>query len=260
MIWNAFLLALREIRNNLLRAGLTTLGIVIGVGAVILMVTLGAGATKRVTADIGSLGNNMLLVIPGQQRGPPTAVVAVRHGDGRRDPARRAGPRRGRARARRAGRRRERQPQSRHPDQRHDQCLSDQPRLGSERRAAISRPPNSWAASPSASWARRCARSCSATRMPIGARLRINKVTCEIIGFLAPKGESIFGQDMDDIILMPLKAVQRRLAGNTEVNVIRISVAEESDDPRRQGPDRAADARAPPHPARTGRRFRPSRT
>ena len=77
MIMNAFLLALREIRNNLLRAGLTTLGIVIGVAAVILMVTLGAGATKRVTADIGSLGDNMLLVIPGQQRGPPTAVVSV---------------------------------------------------------------------------------------------------------------------------------------------------------------------------------------
>ena len=49
MIWNAFLLALREIRNNLLRASLTTLGIVIGVSAVILMVTLGAGATLKVT-------------------------------------------------------------------------------------------------------------------------------------------------------------------------------------------------------------------
>ncbi len=62
----------------------------------------------------------------------------------------------------------------------------------------------------------------------LGARLRVNKATCEIIGFLGPKGESIFGQDMDDIILMPLKTVQRRLAGNTEVNVIRISVANES--------------------------------
>jgi putative ABC transport system permease protein len=62
----------------------------------------------------------------------------------------------------------------------------------------------------------------------LGARLRVNKATCEIVGFLGPKGESIFGQDMDDIILMPLKTVQRRLAGNTEVNVIRISVANES--------------------------------
>ena len=68
MIANAFLLALREIRNNLMRAGLTTLGIVIGVAAVIGMVTLGSGATKRVTADIASMGRNLLIVIPGQRK------------------------------------------------------------------------------------------------------------------------------------------------------------------------------------------------
>jgi putative ABC transport system permease protein len=46
------MLALREIRRNLLRSGLTILGIVIGVGAVITMVTLGGGATERVKGDI----------------------------------------------------------------------------------------------------------------------------------------------------------------------------------------------------------------
>src|SRR5471030_2018180 len=71
MILNAFRLALREIRNNLLRAGLTTLGIVIGVGAVILMVTLGAGANARVTSDIATMGNNLLVIFPGQRNGPP---------------------------------------------------------------------------------------------------------------------------------------------------------------------------------------------
>src|SRR3954452_3008955 len=75
MIANAFLLALREIRSNLLRAGLTTLGIVIGVAAVIAMVTLGSGATKRVTADIASMGRNLLILIPGQRR-PGTLVAA----------------------------------------------------------------------------------------------------------------------------------------------------------------------------------------
>src|ERR1700722_11234275 len=75
MIRNALLLAVREIRNNLLRAGLTTLGIVIGVGAVILMVTLGAGANQKVTGEFASLGNNLLAIIPGQQNGPPTAVT-----------------------------------------------------------------------------------------------------------------------------------------------------------------------------------------
>src|ERR1700744_6602485 len=73
MIANAFLLALREIRNNIMRAALTTLGIIIGVGAVIMMVTLGNGATRSVTADIAAMGRNLLIVLPGQQRqmGPP---------------------------------------------------------------------------------------------------------------------------------------------------------------------------------------------
>ena len=59
MIGNAFLLALREIRNNLLRSALTTLGIIIGVGAVIMMVTLGTGATQSITSSISSMGRNL---------------------------------------------------------------------------------------------------------------------------------------------------------------------------------------------------------
>jgi putative ABC transport system permease protein len=61
-------------------------------------------------------------------------------------------------------------------------------------------------------------------QIPVGSRLRINKLTCEVIGVLEPKGTSSFGQDMDELVLMPLKAVQRRLAGSTQINVIRISV------------------------------------
>ncbi|MEJ0043748.1 MAG: ABC transporter permease [Rhizomicrobium sp.] len=75
MIANAFMLALREIRNNLLRAGLTTLGIVIGVAAVIAMVTLGNGATQSVTSTIASMGRNLLFVTPGVRRGPPSAAT-----------------------------------------------------------------------------------------------------------------------------------------------------------------------------------------
>ena len=75
MMMNAFMLALREIRNNLLRAGLTTLGIVIGVAAVIAMVTLGTGATQSVTSTISSMGRNLLFVTPGLRRGPPSAAT-----------------------------------------------------------------------------------------------------------------------------------------------------------------------------------------
>ena len=59
MLWNILLMGLREIRRNLLRSGLTTLGIVIGVWAVITMVTLGDGATARVKDDISKLGYNL---------------------------------------------------------------------------------------------------------------------------------------------------------------------------------------------------------
>ncbi len=64
MFWNTILLALREIRRNVLRSFLTILGIVIGVGAVIVMVTIGGGATYQVKQQIASMGSNLLMVTP----------------------------------------------------------------------------------------------------------------------------------------------------------------------------------------------------
>src|SRR5690606_27036685 len=70
MLLNTLLLALRSIRRNLLRSFLTTLGIVIGVSAVITMVSLGNGATLAVQEQISGLGTNLLMVRPGQRMGP----------------------------------------------------------------------------------------------------------------------------------------------------------------------------------------------
>ena len=67
---NTLLLSLREIRRNLLRSFLTILGIVIGVSAVITMVTVGNGATLAVQNQITALGTNLLMVRPGQRLGP----------------------------------------------------------------------------------------------------------------------------------------------------------------------------------------------
>ncbi len=69
MLWNALLLAMREIRRNVMRSFLTVLGIVIGVAAVIIMVTIGGGATLQVIEQIASLGSNLLMVSPGQRMG-----------------------------------------------------------------------------------------------------------------------------------------------------------------------------------------------
>src|SRR5579864_2750278 len=68
MLVSALWMALREVRRNLGRSLLTALGIVIGVGAVITLLTLGQGATARVQRSVSALGNNMLTVMPGSMR------------------------------------------------------------------------------------------------------------------------------------------------------------------------------------------------
>ncbi|HNN44172.1 MAG TPA: ABC transporter permease, partial [Nitrospira sp.] len=64
-LWLTIFSALRVLRRNPLRAGLTMLGIIIGVGAVVGMVSLGQGATASVQREIASLGTNVLIIIPG---------------------------------------------------------------------------------------------------------------------------------------------------------------------------------------------------
>ena len=83
MIANAVILAVRELRRNLMRAALTTLGIIIGVAAVIAMVTLGNGATASANSTIGSLGRNLLILSPGARRigGPPSDAIPFDPGD-----------------------------------------------------------------------------------------------------------------------------------------------------------------------------------
>jgi putative ABC transport system permease protein len=75
--WLTMLSALRILRRNPMRAGLTMLGIIIGIGAVVAMVSLGQGATSSVQAEIASLGTNVLIIIPGA-----TTVGGVRGGLG----------------------------------------------------------------------------------------------------------------------------------------------------------------------------------
>ena len=89
MVWNAFLLALRELRRNVMRSFLTILGIVIGVAAVIIMVTLGSGATVQVSQQIASLGSNVVILVPGQMGpGRGSSVAQFNESDSRSDRAR----------------------------------------------------------------------------------------------------------------------------------------------------------------------------
>ena len=65
-----FPVTVRETRRNVMRSILTMLGIIIGVASVVALVTLGSGATKKVTDQIASLGSNLLMLSPGKRMGP----------------------------------------------------------------------------------------------------------------------------------------------------------------------------------------------
>ncbi|OZB83508.1 MAG: multidrug ABC transporter substrate-binding protein, partial [Halothiobacillus sp. 13-55-253] len=60
---------------------------------------------------------------------------------------------------------------------------------------------------------------------PIGDRIRLQKMACQVIGVLDAKGQSTMGTDQDDLVLIPLRTFQRRIAGNQDVNIIQVSAA-----------------------------------
>ncbi|MEZ4220724.1 MAG: ABC transporter permease [Polyangiaceae bacterium] len=226
MIGVTLLMALREIRRNTLRSILTMLGIVIGVGAVIALTTIGAGATARVTEDIGKLGENMLIVSPGGDR--RSSGFSQASGFSKEDI---------------------------------DIIRAEIP--GVERlaptvsnRTLVVWGNKNWQTSITGSTAEylevrsyTLAKGRSLTDVesnsgqplcvlgatvvkelfgnqdPLGESIRVGKLSCEIIGVLAAKGQSGMGQDQDDIVLMPLRAVQRRLVGNNDIQQVYVSVA-----------------------------------
>jgi len=238
MIANAILLALRELRRNLMRAALTTLGIVIGVAAVITMVTLGNGAQEGVTASIESMGRNLIILQPGTRRGggpggpgggavsaPPYTledVLAIeREIEGVRVAALST-----RSAVVVAGNRN-------HPTQvsgtdNNYFAVRDWPviagrvftdaELRSGRAVCV--------------LGETVRNVLFGAQDPIGAEIRVGQVPCQVVGLLEPKGQSSFGQDQDDLVVIPLRTLQRRLAGNLEVGTIWVGAGNAADIPR----------------------------
>ena len=228
MLWNAFNLAQREIRRNVLRSSLTTLGIIIGVSAVIIMVTLGNGATAAVTADIANLGSNLLTVMPGQRMGPGGASGSAKPFKQRDvDFLRRDVPSVGAV-----------APVS-------SQGMSAV--VGNKNRSiTVTGTTNEYFTS--GGWQLASGRffndselrSGSAvcvvgetvrkelfgTAEVVGERVRLRAVSCEVIGLLQSKGKNPFGMDRDDVVVMPVRTFQRRLSGSDDINQIQLSVRE----------------------------------
>jgi putative ABC transport system permease protein len=224
MIWDTIFLALREIRRNVLRSSLTILGIVIGVAAVITMVTLGKGATLQVTADISKLGSNMLMVRAGQAHrgGARSAAPMFEHKDAEiigKDIS---------------------------------SVVAVAPAASQSLQAIYGN--ENWSTSVTGTenayfyvrnWKIKSGRQFLDTELsagksvcilgttvckelfgsqdPLGAIIRLQKISCKVVGVLESKGQSSFGTDQDDIILVPLRTFQRRIAGNKNISVIFLS-------------------------------------
>lgn len=231
MLISALMLALREIRRNLLRSFLTILGIVIGVAAVITMVTLGNSATRMVSDQISSLGSNLLMLRPGQRLGPGAGGTGT--------------------------------PNFKKVDveaiKLQVSSLQEVVPVVSSSVAVVAGN-NNWTTSingttngylVAGNWklaggreflddeerAGKAVCIIGATvrkelfgsRNPLGDDIRVKTFACQVVGLLAAKGQGAMGMDQDDVVLMPLTTVQRRLTGNLDIRTIMISLKDNAD-------------------------------
>ena len=232
MLLNTLLLALRSIRRNLLRSFLTILGIVIGVSAVITMVTLGNGATLAVQNQISSLGTNLLQVRPGQRMGPgggggsafkeedAAAISSQIGGIAAVAPEARTG-----ATVVANGR----NWTSSVIGSTNDWLITGNWKVGQGREFSED---ELRAGSAVCLIGETVRRELFGSAAAVGAQLRVKQVSCEIIGLLASKGQGAFGNDQDDMVLVPIKTLQRRITGNNRVNTLLVSMMDGSDSTR----------------------------
>lgn len=231
MIWNAFLLAIRQIWRNPLRSLLTVLGVVIGVAAVITMVTIGNGASTAIKTEIESFGNNQLMLRPGMRLGPGQKVGA--------------------------------------PNFRLDDVTALRTQLAGIEAVAPQVSKSMTVVANGRNWQTSVVgtntdyftidnrtfedgrnfeeaeeRAGSAvcvigstvanelfgtTQNVVGRQIRTGGFSCRVIGLLKTKGTAAMGGDQDDLLVMPLKSVQRRILGDNRVSALLIRINADSD-------------------------------
>ena len=227
MLLETFRLALLAVWRNKLRSFLTVLGIVIGVASVIAMVTVGQGSTTQVQSDIASLGSNLLMLRPGSAtRGPgggandaPALTVA----DAAALPADlpsivAASPGSSKSQTVVFGEMNHIVQVSGTDDGYFDirgwklaeGRLFNDSELRSGRTVCMIGTTASTALFGAGS--------------PVGSDIRVGKISCQVIGLLATRSASNFGQDENDTVIMPLRAFQRRISGKDNVQTIYMTV------------------------------------
>jgi putative ABC transport system permease protein len=227
MLYEALRLALLTVFRNKLRSFLTVLGIVIGVASVIAMVTVGQGSTAQVQSDVASLGSNLLMIRPGAAaRGPGGGAneapsLTVQDATAVADQVAsilRAAP----------------------ASQRSQTIVFGE----TNRIVSVTGTDNTfldirgWTLgsgrlfndSELRGGANVCilgtttARALFGADTPVGSDVRIGKISCLVIGLLAERPASSFGQDDNDTVIMPLRTFQRRISGRQDVQTIYMTV------------------------------------
>ncbi|BCG47306.1 ABC-type antimicrobial peptide transport system, permease component [Citrifermentans bremense] len=223
-LYQSFLIAVRALRVNKMRALLTMLGIIIGIAAVIAMVAIGAGASKMISDQISSIGSNLLLVLPGS-----TTSGGLRSGAGGNQTLTYDDAMAIKAECPSVG---AVAPQVRG---------SGQVVYGNQNWSTVV-----YGATPEViqvrDWTIVAGRNITQSDVdgatkncligqtvaenlfgaadPIGKIIRIKKIPFTVVGLLGEKGQSPQGQDQDDVIYVPIRTAQRKLLGSQFPNVV----------------------------------------
>ena len=230
MLGTSLLLALKEIRRHKTRSFLTTLGIIIGVASVVTMVSLGNGATQSVQDQVSSLGTNMLVVRPsrGFGRGGGARPTLFELDDVEAIQTQIAGIRAVAPQtATQATAIFEAQNwsttvtgttneyfQASNLELDVGREFSDSELIGGKSVCIIGETIRA---------------NLFRNTEALGKSLRLQDISCRIIGVLSKRGQGGFGQDTDDQVVMPLKTVMRRLTGNQDVQIIQVAVQQQFD-------------------------------
>jgi putative ABC transport system permease protein len=221
-------IAFRALRMNKLRSGLTMLGIIIGVAAVIATVAIGSGATQRIQEQIASVGSNLIIILPGS-----TTSSGLRMGSGNAVTLTEADAKDLIAQC-------------------PDIALATPTVRGG---AQVVFENNNWAtivfgttpdyllirelsvadgaafsqqdvigATKVALLGKTVVNNLFGDADPIGQTIRIKQVPFTVVGVLAPKGQSSTGQDQDDVILLPISTAKRKVIGIKQANADAVDV------------------------------------
>ena len=229
MLTNAFLIALKEIKRNILRSILTILGIVIGVASVIAMVMIGDGTTANVKENISKLGTNMLTLRVGQERrGPPREDNSAKAFEDDDIVAIKNEIQNVKAVA-------------------SENSSSINIVYGNKSNASFVIGTNNdyfiikdWELSDGrifdeselSTGKSSCILGSTIVKQlfedenPIGANIRLKSFSCNVIGVLKSKGALAFGRDQDEVVIVPLKMSQRKIKGDKDISSILISITE----------------------------------